>query len=218
MLARNENPYGPAPSAIAAATDAATKGCYYSDRGVRHLQEMIAERHSLSPEQVVIGEGSTEILSAIAISWGREGAILCPGLFWDTTVQYGERLGAQAIRVPLAADMNVDLPAMQAAFGDGISLVQVCNPNNPTGTVATRETLKRWVDYLSSPANGNAAERSFLSEWFRLLTMQDPQTDLSSNVDALAEVQSVAAGNGARLKLRLHPGERKRPFGATEIH
>lgn len=142
MLARNENPYGPAPSALAAAADAAAKGCYYADRGLRRLHEMIAERHSLSPSQVVIGAGSTEILSAIAIAWGRDGAILCPGLFWDTTVQYGERQGVAAIRVPLAGNMNVDLDAMEAAFGDHVSLVQVCNPNNPTGMLVDAAGLR----------------------------------------------------------------------------
>ncbi len=142
MLSRNENPYGPAPGALAAAADAATKGCYYADRGLRTLHEMIAERHSLSPSQVVIGAGSTEILSAVAIAWGRDGAILCPGLFWDTTVQYGERQGARAIRVPLAGDMNVDLAAMEAAFGDHVSLVQVCNPNNPTGMLVDAAGLR----------------------------------------------------------------------------
>jgi len=143
MLARNENPYGPASSALAAAAEAAGKGCYYSDRGLRTLSEMIAERHSVSPSQVVLGAGSTEILSAIAISWGRDGAILCPGLFWDTTVQYGERQGAQAIRVPLAGDMNVDMAAMEAAFGDNVSLVQICNPNNPTGMLVDAAALRQ---------------------------------------------------------------------------
>lgn len=142
MLARNENPYGPAPSALRAAAEVATKGCYYSDRGLRMLHEMIAERHSVSPDQVVVGAGSTEILSAIAISWGAQGTILCPGLFWDTTVQYGERQGVQAIRVPLAGDMNVDLAAMEAAFNDDVSLVQICNPNNPTGMLVDAAGLR----------------------------------------------------------------------------
>ncbi|MXO61044.1 aminotransferase class I/II-fold pyridoxal phosphate-dependent enzyme [Altererythrobacter salegens] len=132
LLSRNENPYGPAPSALQAITDTATKGCYYSDKGVAKLRDMIAERHMVAPEQVVIGEGSTEILSAIALAWGAKGTIVCPSLFWDTTVQYGERQGAKAIRVPLAGDMDVDLAGMAAAVDDSVSLVHICNPNNPT--------------------------------------------------------------------------------------
>ncbi|MFB0612371.1 pyridoxal phosphate-dependent aminotransferase [Aurantiacibacter poecillastricola] len=152
MLARNENPYGPAPSALRAASEAATKGCYYSDRGLRMLHEMIAERHGVDPANVVVGAGSTELLSAIAISWGREGTILCPGLFWDTTVQYGERQGVKSIRVPLAGDMNVDLAAMQAAFTDDVALVQICNPNNPTGMLVDAGGLRQLAAQVTPTA------------------------------------------------------------------
>ncbi|WP_338241594.1 pyridoxal phosphate-dependent aminotransferase [Aurantiacibacter hainanensis] len=152
MLARNENPYGPAPSALRAASEAAAKGCYYSDRGLRKLHEMIAERHSVSPQNVVVGEGSTEILSAIALAWGRQGAILCPGLFWDTTVQYGERQGVKAIRVPLAGDMNVDMPAIASACDESVSLVQICNPNNPTGMLIAPAAVRALADTVTPTA------------------------------------------------------------------
>ena len=143
LLSRNENPYGPSPTALRAISDTASKGCYYADRGVARLTDMIAERHGVSPDQVVLGSGSTEILSAIALAWGKDGTILCPGLFWDTTVQYGERQGTQAMRIPLAKDMNVDIAAMSTAFDDSISLVHICNPNNPTGMVVPSSEMRR---------------------------------------------------------------------------
>lgn len=145
LLSRNENPYGPAPSALKAIAETAQMGCYYTDRGLERLTAMIAERHAVSPKQVVIGDGSTEILCAIALAWGRKGAILCPDLFWDTTVLYGERQGVQSIRVPLAADMNVDLPAMTARLSEGVSLVQICNPNNPTGMLIPSADLRSFA-------------------------------------------------------------------------
>lgn len=143
LLSRNENPFGPAPSALQAIAEVSDKGCYYADRGVERLAAMIAERHGVSVEQVVIGSGSTEILSAISLAWGAKGAILCPGLFWDTTVQYGERQGVSAIRVPLRSDMNVDLAAIEAAVDDRVSLIQICNPNNPTGMLVDMGGLRR---------------------------------------------------------------------------
>lgn len=145
LLSRNENPYGPAPSALQAISETAKMGCYYTDRGHERLTAMIAERHMVSPAQVVIGDGSTEILCAIALAWGRKGAILCPDLFWDTTVLYGERQGVATIRVPLAADMNVDLPAMASKVGEGVSLIQICNPNNPTGMLIPAADLRRFA-------------------------------------------------------------------------
>ncbi len=152
MLARNENPYGPAPSALLAAAQVAERGCYYADRGLNYLTEMIAERHDVDPRQVVVGAGSTELLSAIALSWGREGTILCPGLFWDTTVQYGERQGVNAVRVPLSGDMQVDYAAMDAAFDDSVSLVQVCNPNNPTGMLMDAAAVRAMAAMVTPTA------------------------------------------------------------------
>jgi histidinol-phosphate aminotransferase len=152
LLSRNENPYGPAPSALRAISETAKMGCYYADRGLERLTAMIAERHNVMPSQVVVGAGSTEILCAISLAWGREGAILCPDLFWDTTVVYGERQGVSSIRVPLAADMNVDLPAMASKLADGVALVQLCNPNNPTGMLIPSDALRSFAAKVSPHA------------------------------------------------------------------
>lgn len=152
LLSRNENPYGPAPSALRAIAETSKMGCYYADRGLMRLTAMIAERHGVAPEQVVVGAGSTEILCAIALAWGRKGAILCPDLFWDTTVIYGERQGITSIRVPLTAGMNVDLPAMAAKAPDGVALVQLCNPNNPTGVLIEPAALRSFAAQVTPHA------------------------------------------------------------------
>jgi len=152
LLSRNENPYGPAPSALRAVAESARMGCYYADRGLGRLGDMIAERHRVSPRQVVLGSGSTEILCAISLAWGAKGKVLCPDLFWDTTVQYGERQGVGAIRVPLARDMGVDLAAMSAKLDDTVSLVQICNPNNPTGLLIPASDLRAFADTVTPKA------------------------------------------------------------------
>lgn len=130
LLSRNENPYGPAPSAIRAMADVAARGCYYADRGLNRLTAMIAERHGVAPEQVVVGSGSTEILSAIAMAWREKGSILCPDLFWDTTAVYAERKGATLKRV---------------ALGPDVGLIHICNPNNPTGMALDGDALRGFV-------------------------------------------------------------------------
>ncbi len=152
LLSRNENPYGPSPSAIKAISENAKMGCYYTDRGLMRLHEMIAERHNVPVEKVVVGSGSTEILCAIALAWGREGPILCPDLFWDTTVKYGERQGVQSIRVPLTSDMSVDLAGLEAGLTDEVSLIQICNPNNPTGMLIASADLRAFAAKTVSKA------------------------------------------------------------------
>ena len=182
LLARNENPYGPAPSALQAIADSASKGCYYADGGVAYLTDMIAERNGVAPAQVVLGSGSTEILSAISLAWGRKGTILCPGLFWDTTVQYGERQGVSARRIALTAAMQVDMPAMSAAFGDDVSLVQICNPNNPTGMIIPPAEIRALADQVTPRAT------LLLDEAYNELT-DDP--DGNSVVDLVREGRDV---------------------------
>lgn len=149
LLSRNENPFGPAPSAIAAINAAASKGCYYADGGVRKLTEVIAERFGVTPDHVVLGSGSTEVLCAAALAFRSKGSILCPELFWDTTVLYAEHQGATAKRVPLGADMGIDLDAMAAAVGPDVGMVHICNPNNPTGMLLDPAKLKAFVAKVS---------------------------------------------------------------------
>ena len=152
LLSRNENPYGPAPSALRAISETAKMGCYYNDRGLARLTAMIAERHQVAPTQVIVGEGSTEVLCAAALAWGRKGAILCPDLFWDTTVLYGERQGVKSVRVPMTTDMGVDLTAMAAALNDSVAMVQICNPNNPTGILIPTADLRAFAAKVTPKA------------------------------------------------------------------
>ncbi|WP_260922893.1 pyridoxal phosphate-dependent aminotransferase [Novosphingobium sp. 9] len=145
QLSRNENPFGPAPSALQAVARYSAQGAYYADRAVRKLIAMIAERHGLESDRVVLSSGSTEVLKCVALGLGRKGTILCPELFWDTTVHYAEAKGVKVKRVPLASDMSIDLAAMKAAITPDVSLIHICNPNNPTGMSLDGEALRAFI-------------------------------------------------------------------------
>lgn len=145
QLSRNENPFGPAPSAIEAISQNAAFGAFYADRGYRKMVDMIAERHSMGAESVVLSSGSTEALVCAAMALPAGKAILCPELFWDTTVQYAAAKGGQVKRVPLAADMGVDLESMKAAIDPSVGMIQICNPNNPTGMVIDGDELRAFI-------------------------------------------------------------------------
>jgi len=148
-LTYNENPYGPSPRAIQAMADAASKGCYYADDANDRLRAMVAERFGLTPNHVVIGNGSTEVLSAAALEWSRHGPIVCPELFFADPLDVAVRHGAKIIRVPLRPDMNVDLEAMAAAAAaNKASLVWLCNPNNPTAMLVDPQALRAFSSRL----------------------------------------------------------------------
>ncbi|HAE28612.1 MULTISPECIES: pyridoxal phosphate-dependent aminotransferase [Hyphomonas] len=152
LLSRNENPYGPAPSALKMIEYAGSKGAYYASQvAVKQLLEMIAEKNGVAPEQIALTTGSGEALSAIAMIYGPNGPIVAPRLFWDTTALYAARLGMATIdRVPLTEGMEIDLPAIEAKVTEGTGLVQLCNPNNPTGLVSDPATLKAAVKRMAA--------------------------------------------------------------------
>ncbi|MEO5611626.1 MAG: histidinol-phosphate transaminase [Sphingomicrobium sp.] len=150
-LTYNENPYGPSPKAMAAMADAAAKGCYYADDATDRLRAMVAERFGLTAAHAAIGNGSTEVLSAAALEWGRHGPIVCPELFFDEPLQVAVRHGAKLVRVPLRPDMNIDLEAMAAAAAaNKASMVYLCNPNNPTAMLVDPQALRAFSSSLPS--------------------------------------------------------------------
>ena len=138
----NENPYGPSPRALKAAADAAAMGAYYPDSLQRDLLGSIAGRHELAPGNMLLSSGSNEALQAAFIAWGRKGKVLLPELTYEDHLAYARRMGVELVTVPMAADMSIDLEAMAAAVDHRISLVYLCNPNNPTGKILDGDKVR----------------------------------------------------------------------------
>jgi len=143
-LNANENPFGPSDLAIEAMMEASKKGAYYVGDSVRRLKAMIAERHGLTPEHVRLSSGSSGVLSYLAVAKTKEGHILGPDLFWDTTAKAGVRQGGEIKRLAKTPDLAIDLKAMAKAITPETALVQVTNPNNPTGMVLDGKELRNF--------------------------------------------------------------------------
>jgi len=127
-LNTNENPYPPSPSAVKAGAEAMKKLNLYSDPTGEELRRTIATYHGLSPENVVLGNGSDECLSLLFAGFTDGGAA-----FPDVTYGFYKVLagyyGTKITEVPLRADFTADI-------GDyaGIkSTIFIANPNAPTG-------------------------------------------------------------------------------------
>jgi histidinol-phosphate aminotransferase len=144
-LNANENPYGPSPAALKAMNAAASKGAYYVGESVPTLLSLIAERHDIKDTQISLSSGSSGVLTYLAVAKAREGKILGPDLFWDTTTRAALRQGGEMKRIAKTADLSVDLDALYDAITPDVSMVQVCNPNNPTGMVVDASKLKDFV-------------------------------------------------------------------------
>ena len=149
-LNANENPYGPSPKALKAMVEASAHGAYYVRKSAQRLREMIAERHDLSPDYVVLSSGSSGVLTYLALASSQHGKILAPDLFWDTTSLMGVRnSGNGIVRLPKSASLNIDLQAMEGALDSDISMVHVTNPNNPTGMVLDSDELRAFCSRAS---------------------------------------------------------------------
>lgn len=152
-LNANENPYGPSKAALAAIQEASSHGAYYVRESAQMLQAMIAERHGVDPEYVALSSGSSGALVAAALAAGQKGNILGADLFWDTTSLSVEKQGiAEVTRLPKRADLAIDLDEMYAAIDDSIAMVQVVNPNNPTGLLQDADKLRAFCVKASAKA------------------------------------------------------------------
>jgi len=152
-LNANENPYGPSKAALEAMEEAGRAGAYYAREAAMALRSMIAERNGVDPEYVAISSGSSGALAATAIEAAQKGNILGPDLFWDTTSLSVERQGiAEIVRLPKHPTLDIDLEAMYAAIDDSVSMVQVVNPNNPTGVLIDPVALKAFCVKASKKA------------------------------------------------------------------
>lgn len=153
QLNSNENPYGPSPRALDAIARAQASASRYPDAAERQLYEAIAAAHGVAPEQVVFGCGSGEILQMAAMAFLRGGRTLvaCEPTF-EAVLGYARVAGSEAIKLPLTADFRHDLPRMLAACNAGTGMVYVCNPNNPTGTLVTRDELALFLERVPRTA------------------------------------------------------------------
>ncbi|MEM9335720.1 MAG: histidinol-phosphate transaminase [Pseudomonadota bacterium] len=141
-LNANENPYGPSRKAIKAMRQAIREGSYYADTSVQTLVTMISERFGIPEEQVSLSSGSSGALRSLASAMLKEGNVLGPDLFWDTTTRLAMQQGGQLKRTPKTEDLGIDLDALDAAMSPDISMIQICNPNNPTGMVLDPDALR----------------------------------------------------------------------------
>jgi len=139
-LASNENAAGPSPLALKAVTSAIQEINFYPDDAGTELKEALAARHGVTPHNILLGHGATDILEIIARAFvcpGDEVLSAHPSFPWFQIL--GQITGGTNVTVPLKNHRH-DLEAMRSRVTPRTKLVFIANPNNPTGTaVAQRE-------------------------------------------------------------------------------
>lgn len=147
-LSANENPFGPsakAKKAIAEAIDGSYRYAFFEGR---KMGEMIISHEGINADQLLMSAGSSALLQAAAVLY-KSGTIVSAQPSYEDLLSKSEDLGGKVIRVPLTANYTYDLQAMEAAIDSSTSLVYICNPNNPTGTVLDTNALKSFCERVS---------------------------------------------------------------------
>jgi histidinol-phosphate aminotransferase len=144
-LSSNENPYGPSPQALEAMTKSFHLACRYPDDHENGLFDAIAQLNGVNRDQILLGDGSGEILKlcAEAFTGPKRGTLVAADPTFEAILNHAATNGAKVSKIPLTNSYAHDLTKMAAAAKDG--LVYVCNPNNPTASVTPKDSLASFI-------------------------------------------------------------------------
>ncbi|MGB9473995.1 MAG: histidinol-phosphate transaminase [Candidatus Udaeobacter sp.] len=148
-LASNENPLGPSPRAMEAMHGALEKGHLYPDGGGFCLCKAIATKLGLASENVILGNGSNEVLEFLGHAFLNPGdEVITSQYAFIVYKLIATSFGARTVEV-LSPDYQQDLGGMLAAITPKTRLIFVPNPNNPTGTLLSQQAIDDFMSHIT---------------------------------------------------------------------
>src|SRR5438067_407157 len=148
-LSSNENCWGPPDNVMKAMTNAWKYSNRYGYPDANIVQE-IAKHHGVKTENILLTAGSGEVLDVVGTTFGFGGKkVLGVEPTYSTVYQHATSIKTTAIKLPLGKDYRQDIPAMIKAANQHaaeLGFVYLCNPNNPTGIVVTKNEIKQLLD------------------------------------------------------------------------
>jgi histidinol-phosphate aminotransferase len=144
-LSANENPYGPSLKALKAMTDSFGLACRYPDEHNNALIEKLAKLNNVNRDQILLGDGSGEILKLCAETFTgpQNGKLVTAVPTFEAIHINATANGAEVVKIPLTSSFSHDLPKMLGAAKGG--LIYVCNPNNPTASITPKDELGEFI-------------------------------------------------------------------------
>jgi histidinol-phosphate aminotransferase len=144
-LASNENPLGPSPVAITAMTAALHAAHLYPDGGGFYLRRAIADRLGIEPANIILGNGSNEVIEFVAHAFLNRGdSIVTSEYAFIAYKLIAGLFGAQTIEAP-SREFKHDLAAILKAIRPNTRVITIANPNNPTGTLISQREIDEFV-------------------------------------------------------------------------
>jgi histidinol-phosphate aminotransferase len=152
ILDSNENAYGAPESAFRGMREALSLSNRYPDFADEMLVEKLAAMHKVTPEQIILGCGSGELLKIAAEAFtSTKNPVVTAHPTFEVIARVAERNGAAAKRIPLNAKHEHDLDAMLAATTPDTGLAYICNPNNPTANITPRAAIEKFLAAVPEP-------------------------------------------------------------------
>jgi len=150
-LAFNENPYGPAQSVLKAMMGAFKYANRYNSPD-NDIVQAIADHHGVKPANILLGNGSTEILDVAGTTFLRDAKeVVGVEPTYGTVYEWARGMQSPAIKVPLLADHRQDIPGIIKTAKQNrhkVGFVYLCNPNNPTGMIIHKDEIRQLLNEL----------------------------------------------------------------------
>ncbi|WP_053057506.1 pyridoxal phosphate-dependent aminotransferase [Rubrobacter aplysinae] len=193
-LTSNELSFGPLPEAEAALSQVLPRANRYPDRNVGDLRaEISAANPGIEPDNVLVGNGSSEVLLNLLQLAERPGNVVFPWPSFGLYRAICTILGLETRPVSLTEDYAVDPDALAAATDNDTRAVILCNPNNPTGTYLTLDEVRSLADSLP-------AETMLILDEAYFEFVEDPAyrgaEDLTQQREDVVTVRTFAKAHG----------------------
>jgi histidinol-phosphate aminotransferase len=145
ILSSNENPLGCHKDVLAAVKGAMTEAGRYPFATADEVAQLVAKKHNVKPENVLLGSGSTQILRTSTHVFTTKTAGLVAAIpAYEECADYARLMGHPITGVKLSNELKMDLDALQAA-SRGAGLVFYCNPNNPVATAVNASDTRTYL-------------------------------------------------------------------------
>lgn len=147
-LASNENPLGTSPLALAALQEGLNKIHLYPDANAYELKQELALFWQVPAGQIVLGNGSDELLLLLAQTFINPGdEVIHAEQTFSEYESTSTIMGAHSIAIPLK-EYHYDLKAILEAISTRTKIIYICNPNNPTGTIVEQEEIELFMQQV----------------------------------------------------------------------
>lgn len=145
-LASNENPFGPSPRAIQAIKNHLDMVHVYPDQHHNDLRKILSEKYSLTKENIIIGNGSDEIMLLIAQTFLSPGQEVIVSTHTFSMYEFVTKLMDGVVTFVDLKNYCYDLDSILNKISSNTKIIFLCNPNNPTGTIFTASDFDRFLD------------------------------------------------------------------------